>query len=262
MAKPLGVGPLLNFYNRQDKDDIYHKIAGILLKNMQQLGDMTVQEAAELCFTSSATISRMAKKAGYDGFNALKEEVRRHCASYFQDNRLLTPEQLVNVDTAEKYLTTVIEMYMELNRTLDRDAVSRAVKMISEAEYVYYFGTCDEARRFQQDLNYSGKHVEVYQVFGADAPQLFEWGKNSVALVENPGYPWFRCDDLVLAVKETGTKVILITCSPKTDLESQVDLMITLPGSKSGRDEVLYNALTNILSIEYRKTCMDAWYYK
>lgn len=38
MAKRMGIASLLNFYNRQDKDDIYHKIAGILLKNMQELG--------------------------------------------------------------------------------------------------------------------------------------------------------------------------------------------------------------------------------
>ena len=262
MAKQLGIGPLLNFYNRQDKDDVYHKIAGILLKNMQHLGDMTVQEAAELCFTSSATISRMSKKAGYDGFNALKEEARRHCAAYFQENRVLSPDQLINTDTAETYLSAVIQMFMEMNRTLDREAVNKAVSLIESADAVYYFGTCDVARRFQQDLNFSGKYVEVYQVFSADFPHLVEWEKNSVAIVENPGYPWFNTDDLVIKIKEKGMKVILITCSTNSTVEQEFDSVLQLPGSKTGRDEVLYHALMTILSVEYRKRCMDAWYYK
>lgn len=191
---------------------------------------MNVQEVAELCFTSSATISRMAKKTGYGGFNALKEEAHRSCSGYFQDNRLLTPEQLINVDTTEKHLTTLIEMYMELNRTLDRETIRNAEDLIAQAEYIYYFGTCDDACRFQQDLNYSGKYVEVYAVFSAGVPQFMEWGKNSVALVENPGYLWFRCDDTGLAIKESGTKVILMTCSPNPELEEKVDVVLSLPG--------------------------------
>lgn len=262
MAKQLGIGPLLNFYNRLEKNDIYHKIAGILLQNMNRLGDMTILEAADLCYTSTATISRMAKKAGYDGFNALKEEARRHCAGYFQENRVLSPEQLVNADTTETYISTVIQMFMETSRTLDRKAINKAVALIDAADAVYYFGTCDVARRFQQDLNFNGKYVEVYQVFSADSPHLIEWAKNSVAIIENPGYPWFRSNEMVLKIKESGTKVILIACASQPELEEKVDTVLLMPGSKSGRDEVLYHALMTILSIEYRKQCMDAWYYK
>lgn len=260
--KKLGIDPLINFYNRQDKNDVYHKIAGVLLQHMNRLGDMTVQEAAELCYTSSATISRMAKKAGYDGFNALKEEAKRHCAGYFQENRVLLPDQLVNADATETYLTTVSQMFTELNRMLDRKVLDRAVAMIDSADCVYYFGTCDIARRFQQDLCFNGKYVEVYQMSSTEAPQLIEWGKNSVAIVESPGYPWFQDEEMILKIKESGAKVLLITCAAHPELEQKLDAVIHLPGTKSGRDEVLYHAVMTILSLEYRKQCMDAWYYK
>lgn len=260
--KKLGIDPLINFYNRQERNNVYHKIAGVLLQNMNRLGNMTVQEAAELCYTSSATISRMAKKAGYDGFNALKEEAKRHCAGYFQENRVLLPEQLVDADTTETYLTTLIRMYQELNQGLDRTVLNRAVSMIDRADCVYYFGTCDIARRFQQDLCFNGKYVEVYQISGAEEPQLIEWGKNSVAIVESPGYPWFQSEEMILKIKESGAKVLLITCTARPELEEKLDAVIRLPGTKSGRDEVLYHAVMTILSLEYRKQCMDAWYYK
>lgn len=262
MAKQLGIGPLLNFYNRQDKSDIYHKIAGILLKNMNQIGTMSIQDAAAICYTSTATISRMAKKAGYDGFNDLKAEAMRHCSIYFQENRVISPDKLVHTDTAEVYLGTMIQMIEELERTLNRDEIIRAVSLIHSADAVYYFGTCDVARRFQQDLNFSGKFVEVYQVFSADAPHMIEWEKNGVAIVENPGYPWFNSDEMVRKIKEYGLRVILITCASQTALEGEVDVVFSLPGRKSGMDEVLYHALMTILSIEYRKRCMDGWYYK
>ncbi len=260
--KDLGIGPLVNFYNRQDKNDVYHKIAGILLQNVTRLSSLTVQEAANICFTSSATISRLAKKAGYEGFNAMKDAARRQEAGYFQENRVLPPEQLIDADTTETYLSTLIHMFMEMNRVLERDKVEKAVNLIAESSSVYYFGSCDIMRRFQQDLFFNGKYVEVYQVFGADTPHLIEWAKNAVAIIENPGYPWFNSDDIILKIKAFGVKVILITCSARPELEEQVDLAIRLPGTKFGRDEVLYHALINIMALEYRKKYMDDWFYK
>lgn len=259
--KQLGIGPLMNFYNRQEKNDVYHKVAGTLLQHMQELGDLTIQEAAELCYTSSATISRLAKKAGYDGFNALKEETKQSCANYFSENRILQPELLNDRDTTEAYLSAVIQMFTELSHKLEREKLEQTVDMIHEAEHIYYFGTCDNARRFQQDLFYAGKRVEVYQVFSMDTPQLLEWSENSLAIVENPGYPWFQSDDLILRVKEVGAKIVAITCAVHSAIEEQVDLAIHLSGTKSGRDEVLFNAVMNILSLEYRKRFIDTWYY-
>ena len=260
--RELGIGPLVNFYNRQDKNDVYHKIAGILLQNATRLSSLTVQEAANICFTSSATISRLAKKAGYEGFNAMKDAVKRQESGYFRENRVLPPESLVNADTTETYLSTLINMFMEMNRVLERGKVEAAIELIAEASAVYYFGSCDMVRRFQQDLFYTGKYVEVYQVFGADTPRLIEWQKDAVAIIENPGYPWFNSDDMILKIKESGVRVILINCSSQPELEKKVDLTIHLPGTKFGRDEVLYHALMNILALEYRKKYMDEWFYK
>lgn len=78
---------------------------------------------------------------------------------------MLLPDQLVDVDTTETYLTTLIKMYQELNRGLDRAVLNRAVSMIDHADCVYYFGTCDIARRFQQDLCFNGKYVEASRPF-------------------------------------------------------------------------------------------------
>ena len=84
--KQLGISPLLNFFNRQGKDEAYRTIAGTLLEHISELGDMSIQNAAELCYTSAATISRVARKAGYGGFSTLKEEARQYCSEYFQGN--------------------------------------------------------------------------------------------------------------------------------------------------------------------------------
>lgn len=89
-----GIRPLISYYNRMEKDNAYYLIAGRLLKNITKLPGMTIHDVAALCFTSEATISRLAKKAGYDGFNALREQTSKSCSNYFTENRLLLPDQL------------------------------------------------------------------------------------------------------------------------------------------------------------------------
>lgn len=259
--KPNGIGPLLNFYNRLEKDDMYHKITGILLKHINQIGEMSIQDAADLCYTSTATISRLVKRAGYERYNVLKEEAKQQCANYFRENRAISPEALAGADAAHVYLQTVVSMFEALDQALDRDAISKAVTMIDEADTVYYFGTCDAARRFQQDLFIRGKLVEVYQVISSESPRVIEWRGGSVAIVENPGYPWLETNDMIRQIKQQGVKIILITCAADKEIADSADVCIRLSGTKSGRDEVLYAAVMTILSLEYRKRFMDTWFY-
>ena len=174
----------------------------------------------------------------------------------------MPPERLADADTAEAYLSTIVNMYLEMNRTLDRDQIQQAIDLVHHADAIYYFGTCDAIRRFQQDLFVTGKYVEVYQAFSAESPRIIEWKKNSLAIVENPGYPWFETGEVVRRILESGTKVLQITCSSTPELDEKVDLSIHLSGTKSGRDEVLYQALLAILSLEYRKQHIDSWYYQ
>jgi len=93
-------------------------------------------------------------------------------------------------------------MLTELNQGLDDGEIASAIQLIHEAENIYYFGTCDNIRRFQQNLLYTGKRVEVYQIFSGEIPSLVDWPENSVAIVENPGYPWFRSDNLISRISQ------------------------------------------------------------
>ena len=256
-----GIGPLINFFNRQGKDETYRSIAGTLLTNSSRLGHMSIYEAADLCYTSPATITRVAKKAGYEGYNDLKEAVGTYCSGYFRENRILSPEKLTETTATEAYLSVVINMLQEMSQTLEQAVIERAVSLIHDADSIYYFGTCDTGRRFQQDLFVTGKYMEIFQNFSADSPRPIEWGPNSLAIIENPGYPWFENNEMIRQIQEAGAKVLQITGTPISETQADLDLTIQFHGTKSGRDEVFFQAIMSILSLEYRKRYMDAWFY-
>ena len=112
-----------------------------MLQNMSRLSELSIQEAAELCLTSPATISRIAKKVGYNGFQGLKEAAHHFAQGYFNENRKLTVEQLKQGAPAEIYLSQLIDLFTTLKGMLDGEQMAQAAALLNEAEKVLCFGT-------------------------------------------------------------------------------------------------------------------------
>ncbi len=257
--KQLGIRPLIHYYNRLGREESYHIIAGRLLQNISSIHNMSIREVAALCYTSEASISRLSRKAGYEGFNDLREQAGNVSKNYYTENRLIQPEQLRSGSSVSVYLSAVRDLLNALENSLTEELMARAAELLHEAGQIYYFGACDTFVRLEQDLCISGKFVDVCQdVRVQDLPEL---PANSLVILENPGYPWFQMNDMAQAVRQSGAKLLLITCAAGRDLEPQADAAIVLSGTKSGQDEFLFQSVMNILSLEYRKRYMDGWFY-
>ena len=261
MMKQDGIRPLISYYNRMEKDNAYYLIAGRLLKNITKLPGMTIHDVAALCFTSEATISRLAKKAGYDGFNALREQTSKSCSNYFTENRLLLPDQLRDQGSAAAYLNAMVDLLREMQSMISDELIAKATELIYQAEHIVYFGNCEGFLRFEQDLFICGKRVDIHQSFSDDTPDMSEWDERVLVLVDNPGYPWLSSSAVVIRAKRAGAKVLQISCTKNPEVEQSADMTLLLPGTKSGKDQVLFDTLVNILSIEYRRRYVDDWYY-
>ena len=59
---------LIDFYNGTEEDVMYHTIAGDLLHHIHEFTDATIYEAADMCYTSTASISRIIRKLGYENY--------------------------------------------------------------------------------------------------------------------------------------------------------------------------------------------------
>lgn len=260
--KQHGIRPLIDFYNRMEKSNAYHTIAGLLLQNITKISGMMIHEVANICFTSEATISRLVKKAGYESFNDLREQVSNDCANYFNTNRILEPKLLVGKSGLQEYLSTMIELLSDMKNTVSDEKVLQAAEMIHKATHINYFGNCESFNRIEQDLFVAGKHVDVFQVLPDNTDFMRDWNENVLVIVDNPGYPWFNSNHVVYKCKAAGARVLMITCTKDEEVEKTADLTIMLPGTKSGKDETLFSMFINVLSVEYRRNYLDQWYYK
>ena len=257
--KQLGIRPLIDYYNRLGNEESYHIIAGRLLQHISRIHNMSIREVAALCFTSEASISRLSRRAGYEGFNDLREQSGNVSKNYFTENRLLQPEQLREENSVSAYLSSVRALLDSLETSLSDDMISRAAALLHEASHVYYFGAVGSFVRLEQDLCVSGKFVDICTRSGISG---LECPENTLVILENPGYPWFQLNDLVHEIRERGVKLLMITCTSSQELEACADEAIVLSGTKSGQDEFLFHAVMDILSLEYRRQYMDGWFYE
>ena len=66
---------LLMFLNSSKEEDMYYSICLSMLQNLEKVPNCSINELADLCFTSTATISRFSKKFGYANFHEFKKEI-------------------------------------------------------------------------------------------------------------------------------------------------------------------------------------------
>ena len=57
---------LVNFINTTSINDVYANAARKILQNIYVIPGSTITDVAELCFVSTATISRLCRKLNYD----------------------------------------------------------------------------------------------------------------------------------------------------------------------------------------------------
>jgi len=253
---------LVIFYNQTGQDDAYHSVAGLLLQNMRQLGSLTIQDTAARCFTSAATITRVARKAGYRGYNELREAAKYSCQNAFAENRILPPEMVKGRTPASAYLAVLYGLLDKLTETLDARQFQQAASLLNTSDHIYFLFAGNEMRILEQDLFYTGKFVDSITVETIEEAGISSWPEHSTVVIMDPGYPWYQRSELVRQFAKSRVQVILITCTDREELDCAVDVVIHIPGMRSSLDSIAVGAVFSILALEYRMRYIDQWYYQ
>ncbi|MBM6799513.1 MurR/RpiR family transcriptional regulator, partial [Coprobacillus cateniformis] len=86
---------LINFINMTNVHDVYWGAAKKILQNIYRIPQSTITEVADMCYVSTATISRLCRKLNYESFADFKNDVTMNLNFFNQDSkRLLFDHQL------------------------------------------------------------------------------------------------------------------------------------------------------------------------
>ena len=80
---------LINFINMTNVHDVYWGAAKKILQNIYQIPQSTITEVADMCYVSTATISRLCRKLNYESFADFKNDVTMNLNFFNQDSKRL-----------------------------------------------------------------------------------------------------------------------------------------------------------------------------
>lgn len=142
-----------------------------LSTHFEELQTLTMKELAKRSYCTSATLIRLAKKFGYDGFDPFRKALIKHIAyekalSEIDVNEPVTAKENVN-DVAEKMSRLACESIHDTMRLFDSASMMQAVLDLERAEHIYVFAISYsylQAEEFRLNMLRVGKPVVVEHI--------------------------------------------------------------------------------------------------
>ncbi|UOQ84116.1 MurR/RpiR family transcriptional regulator [Gracilibacillus salinarum] len=117
------------------------KIADYILRNPNQIIHSSINQLAEDLHVADSTVFRFCKRIGYKGYQAMKIALASEVVSSLQDIH----EKVDQGDSVETVASKVFRSNMnaleETLQIIDEEEVQKAVKSLTNARFVHFFGT-------------------------------------------------------------------------------------------------------------------------
>ena len=101
---------MLAVYNATPADSMLRSILRRILANLKDVGDMTIYDLADTCYTSPASISRLVKKLGYKNYSYFQKDVVDCISKYEHHNRLIPLDSIPEDQDLPDYFMDTLEI--------------------------------------------------------------------------------------------------------------------------------------------------------
>ena len=135
---------LMSYVNISSSNDMYYTIAYTILNNLEKIPDISINNLAEMCYTSPATLSRFTKDIGCKSFANFKQEIAiaLHNASTEVDlnaKDLLKASEKPQLLVQKIYKETIDSLKLGMN-SVDIQDIDVICKKIKDAKKVHLIG--------------------------------------------------------------------------------------------------------------------------
>ena len=135
-------------------------LAGFILDYGEELAYLSIHEIAEMSYTSTTTVRRLAQKVGCDGFRDFKIQYVKEITNPGVLDEIVDVNHPFHFGAQPSLIANNIALLVnkaiqETLQSLDYDDINKAVDLIRNAEYIFLYGIGDSAitlRAFQNRL--------------------------------------------------------------------------------------------------------------
>lgn len=248
---------LLLFLNSCKEKNINYTIATIILHNAKDVSDMSINQLAEMCYTSPAAISRFCKKLGYANLaqlkNLSKSEVKMYELKHF------VPKGVNYVDDRDELVNKMRnDIKAELDKTvdsLDLKIIDRVLELIYSHENIYLFGT-RYSQLMIQDLQYKfaslGKLMNVAQDVQEQEKMAKDLDEKSLSILISPTGRFVKYHEPIWQnIEKSKSKLVVLTQKKNQRYQNTSNYIINFSQNTEGYGYIEAHRYSLAYIVEY-----------
>lgn len=257
---------LINFINTTEINDVYSNAARIILENITQIPDFTITDVANLCYVSTATISRLCRKLNYESFADFKMDVTMNLRYFNRDSLRMQFDHQLPVfpvegkTTKELFVDHFENIINNLRSTFDMirfEELEKIVDKIHDSQEICFAGnffTQSVSMQLQIELSYLGKRCSAMYPLNAQKDVVHRLTNNDVIIVSSiAGGYWIDHPDMMREISKSQAYKICITQVEGFPYHEYFDMIVRV-----GTDHL---SLIGKFSITYIFEVLEALYH-
>ncbi|WP_028044489.1 MurR/RpiR family transcriptional regulator [Candidatus Stoquefichus massiliensis] len=256
---------LINFINMTNVHDVYWGAAKKILQNIYQIPHSTITEVADMCYVSTATISRLCRKLNYESFADFKNDVTMNLNFFNQDaKRLYFDHQLPSRDTINEgkeifkdHFQNIIHNLQDTYDNIQYEDLMKIVDKIHDSKHICFAGnffTQSVSMQLQIELSYLGKDCIAMYPLEQQKEIYKSLDNQDLVIVTSIAGGFFQDHpDAMRALMKTPAYVIAITQLDEFPYSDKVDMILHVGNN--------HHSLIGKFSITYIFEVLEALYH-
>lgn len=253
---------LLNYYNQLPVTSTTKAVLRQCLAHINHIGNLTIYELADCCYTSTATISRLVKTLGYKSYSVFQSSLAEHCSRYDYHNRFSVDQISGARSPKEIVLENMAYMTDQFEKNVQPESYMPLVDALYQSKsvvifcYGIYFMECT----LQSDLIMSGIPCDIV---AGDLNQL-----QRAKELTSGDFALFMCPDAIEstsslrstieAAKKRGATICVLSSTGRQPFIHLADIVLSFSGHHYMADSFYLEMLLAVISIAYRSKYLDA----
>lgn len=256
---------LINFINMTNVHDVYWGAAKKILANIYKIPELTITEVADMCFVSTATISRLCRKLNYISFAEFKNDVTMNLNFFDQDaKRLLYDHQLPERETINDgkeifndHFKNVIRNLKDTFDNICYEELMKIVDKIYESEHICFAGnffTQTVSMQLQIELAYLGKDCVAMYPLEQQMEIYRSLNENDLIILSSISGGFFEDHlDVMRELVKSKAHIIVITQLDTFPYDDKVNMILRVGNN--------HHSLIGKFSITYIFEVLEALYH-
>lgn len=138
---------LINYINMSQTQDVFYYAAKTILEHLQEIPNLSITQVSDMCFASTATISRLIRRLNYASFNDFKqdviysmEELRSEEAMHYANEPVKDFPHVDYEQMRNEFYDSIVDNLQYTQALFKTSDIEEIVNDIDEARNVVFLG--------------------------------------------------------------------------------------------------------------------------